>query len=102
MFKRGHCVRTPFLRVHYRRTGRELSRLGLVVTRRMGNAVVRSRIKRRLREVFRRHKAQLPFAMDVVLVAQRQVGSHADYVKGYGYFLEHLGGHDRPAPERRR
>jgi ribonuclease P protein component len=32
------------------------ARLGLTVTRRIGNAVVRNRLKRRFREIFRRNR----------------------------------------------
>ena len=34
---------------------------------RLGKAVVRNRLKRRLREVFRRHRAGLPGGWDVVV-----------------------------------
>lgn len=47
------------------------SRLGLAVSKRIGNAVVRNRIKRCLREAFRRHKALLAPTCDVVCVARR-------------------------------
>jgi len=44
-------------------------RLGLTVSRRVGKAVVRNALKRRLREFFREHKADLPPA-DLVIVAK--------------------------------
>jgi len=44
-------------------------RLGLVVTRRLGRAVQRSRVKRLLREFFRRHRASLP-PRDLVILAK--------------------------------
>jgi ribonuclease P protein component len=44
-------------------------RLGLVVTRRFGKAVRRNRMKRLLREFFRRHKALLP-PQDLVIMAK--------------------------------
>jgi ribonuclease P protein component len=47
------------------------SRLGLAVSKRIGNAVVRNRIKRCLRETFRRHKALLTPPCDVICVARR-------------------------------
>jgi ribonuclease P protein component len=47
------------------------SRLGLAVSRRIGGAVVRNRVKRRLRELFRRHKLLLCPACDVVFVARQ-------------------------------
>jgi ribonuclease P protein component len=45
-------------------------RLGLVATRRLGKAVRRNRVKRLLREFFRRHKAQLP-PLDLVVMAKK-------------------------------
>jgi len=45
-------------------------RLGLVVTRRLGKAVQRHRVKRLLREFFRRHKTGLP-AVDLVIMAKK-------------------------------
>ncbi len=45
--------------------------LGLSVSRRVGNAVVRNRVKRRVREWFRRNRAALPPGADVVVIARR-------------------------------
>ena len=42
-------------------------RLGLTVTRKVGCAVVRNRIKRVLRDVFRRNRQRLEFPMDLVI-----------------------------------
>ena len=41
--------------------------LGLTVPRRVGKAVARNRVKRRLREIFRRHRAELNPPMDIVV-----------------------------------
>ncbi len=49
-------------------------RLGVVASRKVGNAVERARAKRRLREAFRRHRHQLATREeDVVLVARRSI-----------------------------
>lgn len=45
-------------------------RLGVTVSARVGNAVVRARVKRWLRELFRRRRDQLPPSCDLVLVAR--------------------------------
>ena len=42
-------------------------RIGLTVTRRTGSAVARNRIKRVLRDVFRRHRDSFPVALDLVV-----------------------------------
>lgn len=61
-------------------------RLGLVVTRRFGKAARRNRMKRLLREFFRRHKALLP-PRDLVIMAKQ--GAE---VLNYWQVAEELGG----------
>ena len=46
------------------------SRLGITVSAKVGEAVVRNRIKRRLREFFRRVRQRLSPDRDVVIVAK--------------------------------
>jgi ribonuclease P protein component len=45
-------------------------RLGITVTRRVGRAVVRNRLKRYIREGFRKQRSTLPRGTDVVVVAR--------------------------------
>lgn len=45
-------------------------RLGVTVSSRVGNSVVRSKVKRRFREIFRHRRALLPDGCDVVMVAR--------------------------------
>lgn len=45
-------------------------RLGVTVSRKVGGAVVRSRVKRRIREAFRRRRELLPLGSDVVVIAR--------------------------------
>jgi ribonuclease P protein component len=53
--------------------GTAVNRLGLAVNRRVGGAVVRNRVKRRLRESFRRRGAPGPVGFDLVLVARAEM-----------------------------
>jgi len=48
-------------------------RLGLAISRRVGNAVVRNRVKRRLREAFRLSRHRIPGSFDLVLHGRREV-----------------------------
>lgn len=50
--------------------GEPRPRLGLVVTRRLGKAVRRNRVKRLLREFFRRHREELP-PQDIIILAKK-------------------------------
>jgi ribonuclease P protein component len=49
----------------------ERRRIGVSVSRRVGNAVVRNHVKRRIREWFRRKREHLPNSTDVVVIARR-------------------------------
>ena len=57
---------------------RPITRVGLTVTKKVGNAVVRNRIRRRLRALFRTRKASLPKGLDLVLIAKSSA-KDADY-----------------------
>lgn len=73
-------------------------RLGLTVSAKVGNSVVRNRIKRWLREIYRHERDRLPPRLDVVLIAK--VGADAaDYHGLRSQFLEiarRLGGSSNP------
>ena len=59
------------------RNGLDVTRLGLSVGRKVGNAVVRNRWKRRIREAFRKQQLELPVGMD--LVVRPRKGAVCDY-----------------------
>jgi len=46
------------------------SRLGISVSKRIGHAVERNYVRRRIREAFRRNKPDLPVGLDIVCVAR--------------------------------
>lgn len=46
-------------------------RLGITVTKKVGSAVGRNHVKRRVKEVFRQHRGLFPMGGDVVVIAKR-------------------------------
>lgn len=51
------------------------TRLGVVASKRVGNAVARNRAKRLVREVFRKQRWRLPAGLDLVVIVR--AGTHA-------------------------
>ena len=62
------------------------SRLGLTVSAKLGHAVERNRMRRRLREVYRLHEAELLPGYDIVIVA-RSRAMEADFAELTRAFL---------------
>jgi ribonuclease P protein component len=72
--QRGRRISHPCFIVRMAPAPSDRSRLGLTVSRRVGNAVARNRIKRRLRELFRRQRSSWTGAWDVNIIARRGAG----------------------------
>ena len=66
----GQKVSADPLLALVRRNGRPHTRVGLTVSSKVGNAVVRARLRRLMRELYRKRKARWPSGLDVVLVAR--------------------------------
>ena len=47
-------------------------RIGVTVSKKVGNAVVRNRVRRRVKEVFRQNKAWFPDGQDIVIIAKKR------------------------------
>jgi len=50
-----------------------LSRFGISVKKALGGAVVRNRIRRRIREILRRNRTEIPTGWDIVIHPRRSV-----------------------------
>ena len=68
--KQGQSWPSPLVLMSMDRNELGYSRFGFIVSRRVGKAVVRNRVKRQLREVMRHHLDEVPQGWDIVLVAR--------------------------------
>ncbi|MFN7828695.1 MAG: ribonuclease P protein component [Acidobacteriota bacterium] len=55
VYEKGRRYSSPYFNIFVLRTGSSEPRLGLTVTKKIGDAVVRNRCKRRLREIVRHY-----------------------------------------------
>ena len=73
VFKEGKVVQNDYLVVLYRKNGLGYSRIGIVVKRRFGKAHDRNRIKRWIREIYRRWKMEFPKGYDYVFLTRKKL-----------------------------
>lgn len=78
LYYKGTSAGNRYLVVYCRRNGSDVSRLGLTVSTKLGHAVVRNRMRRRLREVYRLEEGLLRSGFDIVIVA-RSAAVEADF-----------------------
>ena len=86
-YNRGKTSADSFLALYVRRNGRRDNRLGLTVSTKVGHAVVRNRVRRRLREIYRLNEDKLIRGVDVVVVA-RVRAANAPYARLERSFLK--------------
>ena len=67
VYQSKHFAADGVLVIHAASNGTEQTRLGLSVSRKVGNAVVRNHWKRRIRESFRLQQSDLPRGLDIVV-----------------------------------
>ena len=70
LYAKGRNAVTPTLGIYARRNRTGGNRVGFTVTVKLGHAVVRNRIRRRLREIYRLHEEKLRRGYDLVIVAR--------------------------------
>jgi len=77
LFKEAYAQRRRYVgrtMILWLRRGEDAAlRLGVVASRKTGNAVARNRAKRRLREVFRLNRHRFHGNVDIILIARRAI-----------------------------
>lgn len=92
LYHRGRSAGNRYLVVYCRPNGSQVSRLGFTVSTKLGHAVVRNRVRRRLREIYRHLEPSLKPGFDLVVVA-RTPAVEADFgllERSFGRLCEKL------------
>ena len=79
--------------MYVRKTEKTQSRIGISVSKKVGNSVVRHHLVRLVRESFRLHKDEIETGLDIVVVA-RQMAKESDFKKIESAYLHLCGLHN--------
>ena len=78
IYRKGRSAVSPCLVVYCQKNRRGQSRLGVTVSTKLGHAVVRNRVRRRIREIFRLSQGKMKQGYDMIVVARTRAAA-ADY-----------------------
>lgn len=92
LYGKGKSAVSPYFVIYCRKTGRPYSRLGITTGVKLGNAVKRNRARRRIRELYRTHEAELIPGYDIVVVARTRAifGRYAELERSFGQMTKKL------------
>ncbi len=94
LYKKGCRYKSKYFSLIGLSNALTYSRVGVVASRKVGNAVARNRTKRLMRELFRRNKDLLVRPVDLLIVANAEMKGATwaelkeSYIQGVGRILE--------------
>ena len=73
LYKKGYRYRGKYFNLIYLSNDFSFSRMAVVVSKKVGNAVKRNKIKRQMRTLFRRNKSLLKAPLDIIIIAKKEI-----------------------------
>ena len=89
VYRNGRSYANKYLVMYIKENGTDRNRIGISVSKKVGNSVVRHRVTRLVRESYRLHEAIFNSGLDIVIVARSNAaaGGYVEIEKD----LLHLG-----------
>jgi len=78
-----------FFRIYYKENNRELSRLGVSVSKKYGNAVARNKIKRIIKEIYRKNSAKNS-SKDILVAINFNTINSKSFLKNKELFIKNF------------
>ena len=75
VYKHGKSYANKYLVMYVKENGTDGNRIGISVSKKVGNSVVRHRVTRLVRESYRLHEAIFNSGLDIVVVARQSAAS---------------------------
>lgn len=93
LYYKGKSLAAGYLVLYYRKTGQNGNKLGITVSKKLGCAVKRNRVRRLIKECYRLREAYLNTGYQLVFVARtRAVGCSFEQInRDMGYLLKKSG-----------
>ena len=93
IYRGGKSYANKLLVMYVEKTGEPETQIGISVSKKVGNSVVRHHICRLIREIFRCNKHKIQTGLNIVIVA-RQAAKFSDYHQLEGAYLHLCGLHN--------
>ena len=88
VYTSGRSYANKYLVIYTLKNNSDINRLGISVSKKVGNSVVRHRLKRLIKESYRLHEKMFNSGLDIVVIARK--GSDACDFAGIESALLHL------------
>lgn len=79
VYKKGKSYANKYLVMYVLKNGLEKNRIGISVSKKVGNSVIRHHLTRLIRESYRLHEDVFDSGLDIVIIARnsaREIGFH--------------------------
>lgn len=93
VYRNGRSYANRLLVMYVARSGEPESHIGISVSKKVGNSVVRHRICRQIREIFRLNRHRIQAGLNIVVVARPAAGK-SDYHGLEGAYMHLCGLHN--------
>ena len=70
VYKNGKSYANKYMVMYVKKNGLDINRLGISVSKKVGNSVVRHRVKRLIKESYRLHENVFNSGLDIVIVGR--------------------------------
>ena len=93
LYNKGKSAVSPYFAVYCRKTGRPYSRLGITTGVKLGKAVKRNFVRRRIRELYRTNEWKLQPGYDIVVVGRTRAifARYSDLEHSFQQLMRKLG-----------
>ena len=89
VYKNGRSYANKYFIMYVKENGLDKNRIGISVSKKVGNSVVRHRITRLVRESYRLHESVFNSGLDMVVIARKSAKDKT--CQDIGSALQHLG-----------